>query len=548
MGKKIESLFPYTRALVKSHLISAGYSYDALCKPIIGIANSWNEFNHGHLPQKELVEKIKSGVLSAGGTPVEFNTIGPCDGLAVGNTGMHYILPMREIIADSIEATVNGHPIFDGLVLVASCDKITPGMLMAAGRLGMPAIHISAGPAIPAISFSRSRELRKKFLNGEISERELAESNSELYSTCGVCPYIGTANTMNCIAEGLGMALPGSALAPASSHRRMGYAFATGEAIVNLVNWDLSCDRIMTRAAFENAIRVAAAIGGSSNYILHIPAIASELGIRIKLEDIDHINSETPLLCKIAPNGSFSVIDLDVAGGIPAVMKELESVLNLDNQSVSGCIFGEIIAGTQPGDDKVIRQFTNPYDTEGGIAVLTGNLAPDGAVVKRSAVPQDLYNYSGKAKVFNSEQECIDAVQSRQVNEGEVLVVTYEGPKGGPGMREMHRLTGILRSFGDNIALITDGRFSGADSGLVIGYVSPEAAEGGPIAVIQDGDVIKIDLNNRILDINISDAELKKRLENYSPKIKEISSPLLKRYSSIVNSAAQGATIHTGRR
>jgi dihydroxy-acid dehydratase len=543
MGQKIEALHPYTRALLKSHLISAGYSYDELNKPIIGIANSWNEFNHGHLPQKVLVEKIKAGVISAGGVPVEFHTVGPCDGLAVGNTGMHYILPMREIIADSIEATVNGHPIFDGLVLLSSCDKITPGMLMAAARLRMPAIHISAGPAIPSISFAWSKELRKKFLHGEISERELAESNSELYSTCGNCPYIGTANTMNCVAEGLGMALPGSALVPAHSHRRMEYAFDTGKSIVNLVRRELSCDKIMTHDAFENAIRVAAAIGGSSNYILHIPAIASELCLKISLEKIDSINASTPLLCKIAPNGPLSVIDLDAAGGVPTVLKELGEILKLDSHSVSGSTIREIIAKSQPGDGKVIRKFSNPYDAEGGIVVLRGNLAPEGAVVKRSAVPRDLYSYSGQARVFTSEGDCIDALEQKQVSEGDVLVVTNEGPRGGPGMREMHRLTGVLRAFSDNIALVTDGRFSGADSGLVIGYVSPEAAVGGPIAAIQDGDRIKIDLNNRKLEVNISNEEMGKRLTDFSPLKKRLDSPMLNRYAFFVNSASKGAIL-----
>ena len=541
MGQKIEKLPPYTRALLKSHLISAGYTYDDLNKPIIGIANSWNEFNQGHLSQKDLVKKVKSGIRSAGGVPIEFHTIGPCDGLAVGNPGMHFILPSREIIADSIEATINGHPIFDGLVLISSCDKITPGMLMAAARLRMPAIHISAGPSLPAISFSQSRELRKKFLDGRISERELAEGNSELYSTWGTCPYIGTANTMNCVAEGLVMALPGSAVIPATSHRRMECGFATGEAIVKLVNMKLSCDLIMTQETFENALRVAAAIGGSSNYILHIPAIASELDIRVSLDYIDNINNTTPLLCKLAPNGSHSVVDLDSAGGVPAVMKELRSILNLENRTVSGYSIGEIIIDTKPGNHEVIRPFTNPYDNEGGIVVLRGNLAPDGAVVKRSAVPPVLYKYSGPAKVFTSEQDCIDAVQNNQVSEGDVLIVTYEGPKGGPGMREMHRLTGILRAFGDNIALITDGRFSGADSGLVIGYISPEAADGGPIGIIRNGDEILIDIDNRTLEINLPDEELENRLAEFTPLIKENNSPMLERYRHMVKSASQGA-------
>jgi dihydroxy-acid dehydratase len=543
LGQKIEELPPYTRALLKSHLISAGHSYDDLKKPVIAVANSWNEFNHGHIPQKEVAEKIKSGIRSADGLPIEFHTIGPCDGLAVGNPGMRFILPSREIIADSVEATIRGHPIFDGLVLISSCDKITPGMLMAAARLRIPAIHIAAGPALPAISFAQSRSLRKEFLDGRISERELAVGNSQLYSTCGNCPYIGTANTMNCLAEALGMALPGSAVVPAVSPRRLEFVQETGEAIVNLVASGLNSQTILTRGAFDNALRVAAAIGGSSNYILHMPAIAAELGIEVTLSDIGEINRTTPLLCQIAPNGTQSVVDLDNAGGIPAVMKELRPLLNLGELTAKGCVLGDSLETTAWGNREVIYPFSEPLSPEGGIVILTGNLAPGGAVVKRSAVPPELYKYRGPARVFTGEESCLAAVQDNLVSGGDVLVVMFEGPKGGPGMREMHRLTGVLRAFGDNIALITDGRFSGADSGLVIGYITPEAADSGPLGIVHDGDIIEIDLNSCSLNVELTDGEIRSRLVEFNPLEKQITSSVLRRYRSAVNPASKGAVV-----
>jgi len=530
MTNKLNSLPPYIRALLKSHLVAAGHAYEDLDKPIIGVANSWNEFNHGHLPQLALARKVKAGIRNAGGLPIEFHTIGPCDGLAVGNPGMRYILPSREIIADSIEATICGHPIFDGVVLISNCDKITPGMLMAAARLRLPAIHLAAGPAIPTISFERSKRLRKDFLEGDLGEKELVEGNALLYATPGNCPYIGTANTMNCIAEALGLALPGSALVPACSHRRSALAERAGFQIVELVRRGLSSDKILTRDSFLNAIRVAAAIGGSSNYVLHLPAIAAEIGIEITLHDIDAINRLTPLLCRIAPNGFQSVVELDAAGGIPAVMRELRSLLALKVLTVTGQNLERNLEAVPEGDRDVIRPFEDPMETEGGIVVLTGNLAPHGAVVKRSAVPRELHHYRGPARFFTSEEDCIAAVQAGRVQEGDVLVVAYEGPKGGPGMPEMHRLNGVLQAFRHNVALVTDGRFSGADSGLLIGYVSPEAADGGPLAFVRDGDIIEIDLANSSLSIDLSEDEISQRYSTSTLVHRDIPSPLLRRY------------------
>jgi dihydroxy-acid dehydratase len=532
-ANRLSTLPAFTRALLKSHLIAAGHSYEDLDKPIIGVANSWNEFNHGHLSQREVADKVKAGVRAAGGLPIEFHTIGPCDGLAVGSGGMRFILPSRDIIADSIEATIGGHPIFDGLVLISNCDKITPGMLMAAARLRMPAIHLSAGPAVPTIAFDESKRLRAAFLDGDLSEKELAEGNARLYSTPGNCPYIGTANTMNCLAEALGMALPGSALIPAGTHRRMLAAENTGRQIVKLVEMGIRSDTILTGDAFTNAVRVAAAIGGSTNYVLHLPAIAAELGIELTLGDIDAINRSTPLLCRIAPNGSQSVVDLDAAGGVPAIMHELRGLLHLDALTILGNSLADQLEGVRVTDLSVIHHFDKPLEREGGIVVLTGNLAPGGAIVKRSAVPSDLHQFRGPARVFTSEEDCIAALSAGEAQEGEVLVIAYEGPKGGPGMREMHRLIGVLRATGSRVALVTDGRFSGADGGLIVGHVAPEAAEAGPIAAVRDGDIIEIDLEMRKLNLILPPAEITRRLAAFEPLVKPDSSPLLAKYRAM---------------
>lgn len=541
MGRALEQMEKFTRALNKSHLIAAGFTYADLQKPIIAIANSWNEFNHGHTIQRELAEWVKNGVRAAGGTPIEFIAPGPCDGLAVGNPGMHYILPTRELVANVVEATLRAHPVFDGLVLISSCDKINPGMLIAAARLNMPAIHLAGGPSLPAISFAKSRQIRKDFLEGKLTEQELAEKNARLYSTAGSCAYIGTANTTAAMVEALGMALPGSSLAPATSAKRQQFAVATGEQIIKLVQTGLECNRIMTREAFLNSIRVAAALSGSTNYVIHIIAIAYNAGIQISLEDIDQINRTTPLLAQIAPNGPYSVVDLDQAGGIPAVMKELSPLLHLEVLTVTGHTLGENLQSAPPPDRSIIHPYDQPVSKEGGIVILHGNLAPGGAICKRSAVPHELHQYNGQARVFESEQDCIQAMEEGTVRDGEVLVVRYEGPRGGPGMREMHRLSNRLKAMQQRTALVTDGRFSGADSGLMIGHVTPEAAEGGAIGIVQDGDRIEIDLNERRLTLLISDAELKKRLANFEPKKKPVNSSLLQHYRDEVGCAADGA-------
>lgn len=541
MGQALERMEKFTRALNKSHLIAAGFRYEDLQKPIIAIANSWNEYNHGHTVQRELAEWVKKGVRSAGGTPIEFIAPGPCDGLAVGNDGMHYILPMRELVANVVEASVRGHPIYDGLVLISSCDKINPGMLMAAATLELPVIHLAGGPSLPAITFAESRQLRKDFLEGKINEQQLAERNAKLYSTAGSCPYIGTANTMTVMAESLGMALPGSSLAPATSDRRKHFSEQTGEQIMKLIQKDIGADQIMTLAAFQNAIRVAAALGGSSNYVIHTIAIAARAGIKISLEDIDELNRTTPLLAEISPNGPYSVVDLDKVGGIPAVMKELAPLLNLDIPTVTGKTVGEDLEIAPPPDREVIHSMDDPVYPEGGMVVLYGSLAPGGAIVKRSAVSAELMKFNGPARVFDSEGACIAAMDKGAIQEGDVLVVRYEGPRGGPGMREMHRLSNRLKVLKQQTALITDGRFSGADSGLMIGHVTPEAAERGPIGIVQDGDRIIIDLERKILNLNISQEELQSRLNDFHPVKKSVQSDLLRHYQNEVGCAAEGA-------
>ena len=531
----------FTRALSKSHLIACDFSYEDLQKPIIAIANSWNEFNHGHIYQQEISRWVKAGVIAAGGTPMEFHTPAPCDGLAVGNPGMHYILPTRELIANVIEATISAHPIFDGLVLISSCDKITPGMLISAAQLKMPTIHIAGGPSIPEIDFKKKSDIRKAFLEGKISEKKLAEQNSLLYSTPGNCPYIGTANTMNSIAEALGLALPGSSLAPTVSARRTNFAEESGKQIVKLVKNDITADKILTKKSFENAVRVAAAIGGSSNYILHVIAIANRAGIDLSLEDIDRLNQTTPLLTQIAPNGPYSIIELDRAGGIKAIMNEIRNLLYLDIITVTGHSLRKNLENTPEPDRLIIKSFRNPIGKEGGIVILNGNLAPQGAIVKRSAVNPELYTFSGPARVFTNEQDCINSVREGVIKDGEVLIVRYEGPRGGPGMREMHRLSNVLDVMKSRIALITDGRYSGADKGLMIGYVTPEASCGGPIGIVNDGDIIEINLNKKTLNLMISNEELQKRLDNFTPTLKTTDSELLNKYRKEVGPASKGA-------
>ncbi|WP_407311847.1 dihydroxy-acid dehydratase [Desulfosporosinus sp. SB140] len=539
---KINKLPTYQRAIAKGHLGSGGASYEDLSKPIIAIVNSWNEIVPGHCHLRELAEHVKQGVLAAGGFPLEFNTIAICDGIAQGHNGMKYALPSRELIADSIEAMINGHGIFDGMVMLCSCDKIVPAMLMAAARINIPTAMITGGPMVNQIKPFESKKARQQFLAGEISEKELFKTTVDYYPTAGICPFLGTANTMCIVTEALGMALPGSATVHALNPRRQELAEETGRAIMDLVKKGIRPRDIMTKAAFDNAMAVVLAMGGSLNTVLHLPAIAYEAGVEVSYNDFDQISRKAPLITRIVPNSQeYTVADLEPVGGIPVIMRELTPILDTTVLTVNGRTLKENLTGVAKADGKVIRPLTNAFSPEGGIAVLRGNLAPEGAIVKSSAVAKDMWQFSGPAKVFDSEDDCMAAMEEGGVASGNVVIIRYEGPVGGPGMREMHRATEVLAKIG-NVAIITDGRYSGASGGLAIGYLSPEAAEGGPIALVRDGDRISIDISERRLTWEIAKAELTKRAAEYKAKVKQgEESNFLRQYGRSTSSSAKGA-------
>ncbi len=541
MGEKLESLPRFTRALMKSHLLACGFTYEDTSRPIIAIANSWNEFNHGHLLQRDLAEKVKQGIRSRGGMPLEFNTIAPCDALAQGYIGMNYILPSREIIADSVEAMIRSQNIVDGMVLISSCDKITPGMLMAALRLDIPCIHICSGTCVPAISFAESKRIRKDFLAGDIDEQEMAERNALLYPQPGICPYMGTANTMDIFAEALGLALPGSALIPAGTGERYRSAEQTGEAVMKLVAAGTRPSKIISRGSVDNALKVLAALSGSLNHLLHVPAIARELGMKIDFDYIGRINEQTPLLCAVNPNGVHSTADLHRAGGIPAVMKELHTLLDLNTVNVEGRTLKRIISEAGVLNREVIHPFSEPLAPEGGIVILKGNIAREGAAVRLSTIPESMMRFAGPAQVFDGEDQATEAIEQGRVEEGSVVIIRYEGPKGGPGMREMHRVAGALRTIGERFAVITDGRFSGATGGLSIGYLSPEAASDGELAIVAGGDRIEIDVKKRTLNVCLSDEEIKSRMEKHRSPKGPGETRLLRNYAGRVSSTFSGA-------
>jgi dihydroxy-acid dehydratase len=528
MGKHLEQLPRFTRALVKSHLMACGWTFDDLEKPIIAIANSWNEFNHGHMPQRELAERIKEGVRSAGGLPLEFNTIAPCDALAQGTESMKYILPNREIIADSVEGMLRSQWIVDGVILVASCDKITPGMLMAALRMDLPAVHICSGTCSPVISFAESKRIRKSFLLGEISERELAEENLALYPQPGICPYMGTANTMDIFAEGLGLALSGSATIPAGTSERMRAAYQTGGLAVDLALKDRRPSKFLSEKSFDNALTILAAVSGSLNQLLHAPAVAQAFGVEIDYDTIAGINARTPQLCTINPSGPHSIADLHHAGGVPAVIKELLPYLDENCVNVEGKTIREIGEQAVNRNYEVIRSFHEPVSEQGGLVLLKGNIARQGAVMRLSTVPDGMMSFKGPAVVFDSEEQAMEALEANRIREGSVVIVRYEGPLGGPGMREMHRLAGAFT--GHRIAIVTDGRFSGATGGLSIGYLHPEAAVGGEIACVENGDEITIDVVNRTINLCLEPNVIQERMQRLPSPPRHESSRLLLNY------------------
>lgn len=508
--KRISGMSDYARAIAKLHLVSGGAGYEELDRPIIGVVNSWNEIAPGHVPLREVAGWVKEGVREAGGLPLEFGTIALCDGIAQGHRGMRYALPSRDLIADSIEAMVLGHDLFDGLVFVTACDKITPGMLLAAARLDLPALFVTGGPANTTVRAERKKEIRRRFRDGEIGEREFITGSLDFYCGPGICPYLGTANTMLMVVEALGLMLPYSSTLPWGAPERETASRRAGARAVEVVREDLRPAALLTRAAFLNAVRLVAAVGGSLNTLLHLPAAAAEAGTVLSWDDFDRESRAVPFLTPVTPNGPYSVPDLHRAGGVPAVLRRLTPFLDLSTRNVSGETTGEIVAQAEVVGSEVIRPADDPVQPEGGIAILKGNLAPGGAVVKQSAVPADLQVFAGPARVFDSEEECLAALAAGRLGEGDVVIIRYEGPRGGPGMREMHRLTELLGRF-RRVAVVTDGRFSGASAGLSVGYLRPEAYDGGPLAFVADGDPVVIDVPQRRLSLGVSDQELAAR-------------------------------------
>lgn len=541
MKHAMEKMPVYQRAIAKAHLGSCGAKYRDLGKPIIAVVNTWNEIVPGHCHLRELAEEVKRGIAAAGGHALEFNTIAICDGVAQGHRGMHYVLPSRELIADSVEAMIYGHGIFDGMVLLGSCDKIVPGLLMAAARINIPSVVVTGGPMVNEIKPWQSKEARQAFLQGKLSEEELFDVTLQYYPSAGVCPFLGTANTMCLVTEALGMSLSGSAAVPALSVERKTAAYRSGQAVMRLLEKGIKPRDIMTPKAFHNAIALVSGIGGSLNSVLHLPAIAHECEIKVTYEDFDRISRIAPLIVRVAPNSKeYTVADLYPVGGIPAIMRELLPVLEAGAMTVDARVLGELVADAPEADGEVIRPFAEPFAAEGGIAVLAGNLAPEGAVVKSSAVPAELWHFSGTARVFESEEDCTAALEAGTVQSGEVIVIRNEGPVGGPGMREMHRITELIVKL-NQVAVITDGRFSGASAGLSIGYLSPEAAAGGPVALVENGDQIVIDINKRSVHWKISEAELQKRRSKLQKRQSTESSAFLRLYAQSTTPAAHGA-------
>lgn len=539
-----------TRTAHRALFHAMGYSDEELKKPMIGVVNAFNEIIPGHIGLRDIAQAVKLGVAAAGGMPVEFPAIGICDGIAMGHNGMKYPLASRELVCDSIEAVANGHA-FDGLLLIPNCDKIVPGMLMAAGRLNIPAVVVSGGPMLAGrhkgkdISVSTMFEAAGKVGSGQMSQEEMTQMEYEACPGYGSCSGLFTANTMNCMTEVLGMGLPGNGTIPAAyfGARRM-LAKKAGEVVVDLVRRDVKPRDIMTLEAFENAIAVDMAIGGSTNTVLHLPAIAHEAGIDLPLDTFDRISRKAAYLCKLSPGGTYHMQDLNEAGGICAVMKELTKlgIIHTDAKTIT-CTIGERIEHAEIQRSEVIHSVENAYMHKGGLAILTGNLAPLGSVIKESAVEPDLLTYEGTAKCYNSEEDAIAAILGGEIKEGNVVVIRYEGPKGGPGMREMLNPTAVITGMGLKVALITDGRFSGASRGACIGHISPEAMEGGPIALVEDGDKILVDIPNRKLELEVSDEELARRKAAWKQPEPKVKTGYLSRYARLVTSANTGAVL-----
>jgi dihydroxy-acid dehydratase len=534
----------------RSLLKALGYTDQELELPMIGVVNSFNEIIPGHMHLNEITDCVKAGVRMSGGTPVEFPCIGVCDGIAMNHSGMKYSLASREIIADSIEIMVEAHQL-DAIVLVTACDKIVPGMLMAAARLDVPAIVVSGGPMLAGLFRGKKVSLLNMFeavgsvQAGRMTMEDMAEMEESVCPGCGSCAGMFTANSMNCLTEAIGMALPGNGTIPAVSSARRRLAKLSGMRIVEMVREDLRPSQILTPEAFENGLAVDMALGCSTNTVLHLPAIAREAGVEIDLEKINEISKNTPNLCRLSPIGDHFLEDLDEAGGIPAVMQELatKNLLRLQARTVAGKTIGEQIKGKKIVRPEVIRSTDDPYTPDGGIAILKGNLAPDGAVVKKAGVDANMLVHRGPARVFNSEEMSMRAIMDGKIQKGDVVVIRYEGPKGGPGMREMLTPTATIAGMGleKDVVLLTDGRFSGATRGGSIGHISPEAAEGGPIAILQDGDIIEVDIPQNKLNVELTEAEIEKRLAAWQPPPPRVTKGYLARYARLVSSASTGA-------
>ena len=536
----------------RSLLKALGLCDAEIGKPLIGVVSSKNDIVPGHMNLDKIVDAVKQGVALAGGVPIVFPAIAVCDGLAMGHVGMKYSLVSRELIADSTESMAMAHP-FDGLVMVAACDKNVPGLLMAAARLNIPSIVISGGAMLAGhfeghkVSYSNISEAVSQFRTGKITPIQFEDLENKACPSCGSCSGMFTANSMNCLSEVLGMALPGNGTIPAVYSARLRLAKESGMKIMDLVRDDLKPRDIMTRDAFMNALAIDMALGCSTNSMLHLPAIAHECGIDLDLSVANEISKHTPNLCHLAPAGNHYIEELDEAGGIRAVMAEIAKLgfLKTDLMTVTGKTVAENIKGAKILNTEIIHTVDNPISKEGGIAVLKGNLAPEGSVVKRSAVAPEMMHHKGKARVFDCEEDALNAIYGGKINAGEVVVIRYEGPKGGPGMREMLNPTSAIMGsgLGNCVALITDGRFSGATRGAAIGHVSPEAAVGGPIALIKEGDMIEIDIPANTISVDVSDEEMTKRRAEWKPRTPRVNTGFLARYAKLVSSGCKGAVL-----
>ena len=549
------------RAPHRSLFYAMGYTDEELEKPLVGVCCAKNEIIPGHIELDRIAEAVKAGIRMAGGTPIEFPAIGVCDGIAMGHEGMKYSLVTRELIADSIECVTKAHQ-FDALVMIPNCDKIVPGMLMAAARLDLPTVFCSGGPMMPGhlpsheegnpysdknLSLTDMFEAVGAVASGKITEEQLKEMEQIACPGCGACSGMFTANSMNCLTEAIGLGLPGNGTIPATMGKRIALAKHAGMKVMELLGKNITARCMLTQKHFENALAVDMALGCSSNTMLHVPAIAHEAGLSIDLHKVNEISNRTPNLCHLAPAGHTFMCQLDDAGGVQAVLAELakKNLIDTSLMTVTGKTIAENIDGVRNRNPQIIRPIENPFSDNGGIAILFGNLAPNGTVVKRSACASELMHHIGPARVFNDESEAMDAVQKQLIKAGDVVVIRYEGPKGGPGMREMLAVTAALAGQGldSKVALITDGRFSGATRGASLGHCSPEAADGGPIALVEEGDLIELDINNYKITLKVSDEELEKRKVKWTAPEPKVKTGYLARYAKLVSSADKGAIL-----